>query len=222
LRWQGHVVKRFKAQAPYQEALLDEFAAQGWSPSEHLQPVQVITADGRALYFLRRGLSSSSIRLIGTCRLLGQKVRVLISNRVPRGLVVRIVWTCPVGDDLIENGGAILADADLPDCRRQAHLNLLIGPFHRTGQMLSAPWQQTLVPVVEEALRGGGSTPMQPGRPVPRQPRPVCRWPVMPLYTVCGEDFARDLKVLIASVMETSGCTKEEAIVSIVYFLVQH
>ena len=71
LRWQGHVVKRFKAQAPYQKALVDEFAAQGWSPSEHLQPVQVVTADGRALSFLSRGLSSSSIRLIGTCRLLG-------------------------------------------------------------------------------------------------------------------------------------------------------
>ena len=121
LRWQGHVVKHFKAQAPYQKALVDEFAAQGWSPSEHLQPVQVVTADGRALSYLSWGPSSSSIRLIGTCRLLGQKVRVLISNRVPRGLVVRIVWTCPVGDDLIENGGAILADADLPDC--------MISPF---------------------------------------------------------------------------------------------
>ena len=59
----------------------------------------------------------------------------------------------------------------------------------------------------------------QCNRVAPR-PRPVCRWPVMPPYKVCGQGFCPRLKVMIATVMETSGCTKEEAIAFIVYFLV--
>ena len=74
-----------------------------------------------------------------------------------------------------------------------------------------------LIPVVEEALRGGGETPMQLGRPATQAGVPVA---VMPPYKVCGQGFCPRLKVLIASVMETSGCTKEEAIAFIVYFLV--
>ena len=47
----------------------------------------------------------------GTKRLLGQKVLVTLPN--PEGgpstkFVVRVLWTCSVGDDLFENGGNFL------------------------------------------------------------------------------------------------------------------
>ena len=37
LIWKGRIIKHFKAQAPHQEALLDECATQDWSPSIALQ-----------------------------------------------------------------------------------------------------------------------------------------------------------------------------------------
>ena len=43
-----------------------------------------------------------------------------------------------------------------------------------------------LIPVVEEALRGGGETPMQLGRPATQAGVPVA---VMPPYKVCGQGF---------------------------------
>jgi hypothetical protein len=83
---------------------------------EDLRPVRVVTADGRELTFLSRHRSASDILLIGPCALLGQKVRVLLPDPdgAPRGLVVRILWTCPVGAELVENGGAFLAEAGWP------------------------------------------------------------------------------------------------------------
>jgi hypothetical protein len=81
---------------------------------EHLQPVRVVTAGGRVFTFLSRAPSPSCIRLIGTRGLLGQKVRVLFPSGAPRGRVMRILWTCPAGDDLVENGGVFLADAPWP------------------------------------------------------------------------------------------------------------
>jgi hypothetical protein len=82
---------------------------------DFVQPVQVRTEDGREYTVLTRDLSPTGIRLIGTRRLLGQKVRV----RIPEGdgarakeFVVRILWTCAVGDDLVENGGAFLERVD--------------------------------------------------------------------------------------------------------------
>jgi hypothetical protein len=76
-----------------------------------VQPVQVRTEDGREYTLLTRDLSPTGIRLIGTRRLLGQKLRV----RIPKAddattweFVVRILWTCAVGDDLVENGGAFV------------------------------------------------------------------------------------------------------------------
>jgi hypothetical protein len=73
---------------------------------DFIQPVKVITEDNREFTLLTRDLSSTGLRLVGTRRLLGQKVRVLI----PYGdstldFLVRILWTCPVGEDLVENGG---------------------------------------------------------------------------------------------------------------------
>jgi hypothetical protein len=57
---------------------------------------------------LGRDLSASGIRLVGASSLLGQKVRVLLLG--PEGPLmafgVRILWACPTGPGLIENGGA--------------------------------------------------------------------------------------------------------------------
>jgi hypothetical protein len=79
---------------------------------DFVQPVKVLTEDGRELTLLSRDLSATGIRLVGTVRLLGQKVRVLIPNpggAEPWSFLVRVLWTCPLGEDLIENGGAFLA-----------------------------------------------------------------------------------------------------------------
>jgi hypothetical protein len=79
---------------------------------EFVQPVRVRTEDRREFTLVTRDLSPTGVRLIGTRRLLGQKVHVLIP--VPGGdelyeFVVCILWTCPVGEDLVENGGALLS-----------------------------------------------------------------------------------------------------------------
>ena len=77
---------------------------------DFVQPVQVVAEDGRTYTLLSRDLSATGIRLVGTKRLLGQKVRVRIATGGEEAeFVVRILWTCPVGDDLIENGGTFLA-----------------------------------------------------------------------------------------------------------------
>jgi hypothetical protein len=72
--------------------------------------VKVVTEDGQEFTLLSRDLSATGIRLVGTRRLLGQKVRVIIpgSDGAAREFLVRILWTCPVGDDLVENGGAFI------------------------------------------------------------------------------------------------------------------
>jgi hypothetical protein len=78
---------------------------------DFIQPVKVVVEDGREFTLLTRDLSETGIRLIGTRRLLGQKVRVLIpaGKGPPLDFQVRILWTCPVGDDLVENGGTFLS-----------------------------------------------------------------------------------------------------------------
>jgi hypothetical protein len=75
------------------------------------QPVKVVLEDGQELMMLSRDLSATGIRLVGTRRMLGQKVRVLVSaaGSAPVAFAVRILWTCPVGDDLVENGGSFLS-----------------------------------------------------------------------------------------------------------------
>ena len=77
---------------------------------DFVEVVKVVTEDNREYTLLTRDLSPTGLRLIGTRRLLGQKVRVLIPT--PEGghldFVLRILWTCPVGEDLIENGGTFL------------------------------------------------------------------------------------------------------------------
>jgi hypothetical protein len=78
---------------------------------DFIQPVKVQTEDRREHALLSRDLSTSGIRLIGTRSLLGQKVRVLLpqEDRVePCVFLVRVVWTCAIGDELFENGGTFL------------------------------------------------------------------------------------------------------------------
>ena len=78
---------------------------------DFVQVVRVFTEDDHAYTLLTRDLSQTGLRLIGTRRLLGQKVRVHIP--APEGghleFVVRILWTCPIGEDLVENGGAFVS-----------------------------------------------------------------------------------------------------------------
>jgi PilZ domain len=77
---------------------------------DFIQPVTVRTEDGRAYRLLSRDLSNNGIRLIGTRSLLGQKIHVEIHEplETPAVFLVRILWTCAIGDDLFENGGAFL------------------------------------------------------------------------------------------------------------------
>jgi hypothetical protein len=78
---------------------------------DFVQPVKVTTEDGRDFTLLSRDLSATGIRLIGTRRFLGQKIRVAIpaaDGSTTWEFIVRILWTCSVGDDLVENGGTFI------------------------------------------------------------------------------------------------------------------
>jgi hypothetical protein len=78
---------------------------------DFVQSVKVQTEDHREYTLLSRDLSTSGIRLVGTRSLLGQKVRVMLfagDQAETYALLVRILWTCAVGDDLYENGGTFL------------------------------------------------------------------------------------------------------------------
>jgi hypothetical protein len=78
-----------------------------------IQPVRVQTEDRRTVNLLTRDISIAGIRMLGTCNLLGQKIRVWIPR--PRGdgvqsycFLVHILWSATVGDELYENGGIFL------------------------------------------------------------------------------------------------------------------
>jgi hypothetical protein len=78
---------------------------------EFIQPVKVQTEDLREFTLLCRDISPAGLRLIGTRSLLGQKVRVTITQgekAEPFRFLVRILWTCALGEDLFENGGTFL------------------------------------------------------------------------------------------------------------------
>lgn len=78
---------------------------------DFIQPVEAQTADGRQIKLLSRDLSPTGMRLLTSRSLLGQKLRVFLpapGRGAPTGLVVRILWTCAVGDDLFENGGTFV------------------------------------------------------------------------------------------------------------------
>ncbi len=78
---------------------------------DFIQPVKVWTEDQRKFTLLTRDISSTGIRLIGTQRLLGQKIRVDVpgpDSAVPTSFLVRVLWTCAISDDLFENGGTFI------------------------------------------------------------------------------------------------------------------
>ena len=79
--------------------------------------VQAQSEDGREFTLLSRDLSTTGIRLIGTRSLLGQKIRLRIPRTDDGGpwyFLVRILWTCAVGDDLYENGGLFVEASTAP------------------------------------------------------------------------------------------------------------
>lgn len=74
-----------------------------------VQPVEVVTETGETLTLLTRDISEVGIRLIGTRRFLGQRVTVRFPAEIGGvQFAVRILWACPIGDDLVENGGTFL------------------------------------------------------------------------------------------------------------------
>jgi hypothetical protein len=98
------LVKRFRAEARQGERRRHDRI-------DFIQPVKVVTEDRHELTLLSRDLSSTGLRLISGRSLLGQKVQVTIpggDGSSPSGFVVRILWTCAVGDGLFENGGNFL------------------------------------------------------------------------------------------------------------------
>jgi hypothetical protein len=82
----------------------------GQTRVDFIQPVKVRTEDGKVFTLLSRDLSTTGIRLLGTKRLLGQKIQVELTARDASLLriQVRVLWTCALGDDLFENGGNFL------------------------------------------------------------------------------------------------------------------
>lgn len=82
---------------------------------DFIQPVKVRTEEGEEFTLLSRDLSTTGIRLVGTRRLLGQKVHLQVAaDGTAPWLVTRILWTCAIGDDMFENGGNFL---EVKKCR---------------------------------------------------------------------------------------------------------
>jgi len=89
---------------------------------DFMHQVHLETEDGRTYRLLSRDLSTAGIRLLGTRSFLGQKVRLTIPRMGDRGpwvFVVRILWTCSVGDDMFENGGTFLELARTEETEKQ-------------------------------------------------------------------------------------------------------
>ncbi len=83
----------------------------GQARVDFIQPVKIRTEDGTEATLMSRDLSATGVRLLGTKRLLGQKVQLDLPSGTGDAicrLLVRILWTCAVGDDLFENGGSFV------------------------------------------------------------------------------------------------------------------
>jgi hypothetical protein len=92
-------------------AAASEVERRGEERCEFIQPVKVFTEDDREFTLLSRDISPTGIRLIGTRRFLGQKIRVKIprtDSTTPCSFLVRVLWTCAISDDLFENGGTFI------------------------------------------------------------------------------------------------------------------
>ncbi len=98
------LIRQYKAAANDEERREEERCA-------FIQPVKVQTEDQREFTLLSRDISPTGIRLIGTQRFLGQKIRVHIprtDGATPSSFLVRVLWTCAISDDLFENGGTFI------------------------------------------------------------------------------------------------------------------
>ncbi|HEX5273578.1 MAG TPA: PilZ domain-containing protein [Gemmataceae bacterium] len=92
----------------------EQVERRGQDRLDFIQPVRVLSDDGRERHVLSRDLSTTGIRLIATRSLLGQKMRLFLGKGPDAcSLLVRVLWTCTVGDDLYENGCMFL-DAEEP------------------------------------------------------------------------------------------------------------
>lgn len=80
----------------------------GQTRVDFIHPIQVRTEDGKEFALLSRDISTTGIRTVGTRQMLGQKVRIQLRKDESLWVVVRILWTCAVGDGLFENGGSFL------------------------------------------------------------------------------------------------------------------
>jgi hypothetical protein len=81
---------------------------------EFIHPACVQLEDGRQFRVLTRDLSPTGVRLLGSRSLLGQKVEIRLAadSKQACAFVVRILWSCAVGDDLFENGGSFVGLAN--------------------------------------------------------------------------------------------------------------
>ncbi len=98
------VINRLREAASRQER-------RGEERIDFIQPVQVRTEDGRVFTLLSRDFSTSGMRLVGARSLLGQKIQIRFATGPDDDawcFVLRVLWTCAVGDDLFENGGAFI------------------------------------------------------------------------------------------------------------------
>jgi hypothetical protein len=108
---QRTIQKAIKLLLKHHRAVDKQDERRGRNRVDFIQPVKVHTEDGKAFALLSRDLSPTGIRILGTKQLLGQKIRVdlpLGKDMPPCRLLVRVLWTCAVGDDLFENGGSFL------------------------------------------------------------------------------------------------------------------
>jgi len=111
---QRAIGKVIKALIKEHKDAVKERERRGQMRVDFIQPVRVKAEEGPEFTLMSRDLSPSGIRMLGTRRLLGHKVRVTLAPKSspPLTLVVRILWTCAVGDDLFENGGNFLEVID--------------------------------------------------------------------------------------------------------------
>jgi PilZ domain len=82
---------------------------------DFIHSITVKTPDNAEYRFLTRDLSPTGIRLLGNRSLLGQRVQVRLAPENGGNactFVVRILWSCTVGDGLIENGGSFIGMID--------------------------------------------------------------------------------------------------------------
>lgn len=79
-----------------------------------VQPVRVDLGEGKSVTLLTRDISITGIRLVGTRQLLGHKIRVHLPQKSGAAcqVVVRVLWTCALGEDMFENGGSFLEVVD--------------------------------------------------------------------------------------------------------------